>query len=353
MKSRKQLSMYICLLILALIVSGFLFSHNIIQNRKLGESGKNLASQVVTLDQAGADELKKNREEILAIVHKENPKVALAELAHRMDTTPIVFRYCHSIAHDIGHKGYDKYKNFTEALKYEDSVCSDGYLHGVIEEHFGELSDTTKILAEMKNICIGIREIARCYHGVGHAVMYYTKNDLPKAIEICSSYSAKTRSRGNCYEGMFMENFLSDEVDHPSKYVDKNNPFFPCPTEPSGLKSFCYFYAPIYYLGQNNDDYAKALAWCGTAEKAGVFACVRGVGSLMMKYHINDPKFSEKICDGAPAGQISACIDGMVSYYLTFYDHVSIAKKMCSEMEKGNQGACNRGVARKAFLFID
>jgi hypothetical protein len=190
--------------------------------------------------------IEQNTKELLAIIDTQNPRAALLELANRMKTNPVVFRYCHGIAHEIGHKGYSKYGNFTKALQYQNSICSDGYLHGVIEQHFSRITNTAKILSEMKTICAETgKEIGRCYHGVGHGVMYYTENDLPKAIAICNSYTTNKRAKGNCLEGVFMENFLSDEVNHPSKYVDSRNPFTPCPSEPNSLKPFCYFYAPF------------------------------------------------------------------------------------------------------------
>src|SRR5258708_416975 len=289
---------------------------------------------------------------IIKIVDTKDPLAALNELNSQMKTDKEIFKNCHGIAHEIGHRAYDKYKNFAEAMKYQNVVCSDGYLHGVIEQRFFYAKNPEAILSDMKTVCDGVKESGRCYHGVGHGLMYYFANDLPKVLDVCDKY--KNAAQGRCYEGAFMENFLSDAVIHPSVYLDSKNSLYPCPTELSRYKSYCYFYAPIYYLSLHSNYYAAALEWCTTAEKVGVPECIRGVGSLAMKYNIDQPKAVEAICNRAKnKQQTSSCIDGMVSYYLTFYDHLSKAIDMCATMELKNQPACNAAVDRRSKLFLN
>ncbi len=81
---------------------------------------------------------------------------------------------------EIGHAAYEKYDDFGKAMKYQDELCSSGYVHGVIEERFAQSGD---ILTDMKTMCADYRAGGylqwQCYHGIGHGVMYYTSNDLP------------------------------------------------------------------------------------------------------------------------------------------------------------------------------
>ncbi len=287
------------------------------------------------------DQYTKNINDLFKIVDEQDPTAALEELQHRMDTDPYVFKNCHAMAHEIGHAGYKKYNDFVKAMSYQLPTCSDGYLHGVIEARFAAVTD---IYGEMKKVCLPYKALAgRCYHGVGHGIMYYTANDLPKALTICESY--KGMSRGRCYEGVFMENFISGTKAHPSTYLDPKNPMYPCPSERSVYKDYCYFYAPYYFLRLSDNDYAAAIKWCATAEKGYANACVRGVGSIAMKFNIKDPKAVEKICDTAATGSAkAACIDGMVSYYMTFYADFGKLREMCTTLEKQNQAACYVGV---------
>jgi hypothetical protein len=295
-----------------------------------------------------ADPYTKNLNELLKLVDDQDPRMALAELQHRMDTDSYMFQNCHAMAHEIGHEAYKKYNDFVTALSYEDVTCSDGYLHGIIEERF---SNVTDIYGEMKKVCAGYTKgLDRCYHGVGHGVMYYTANDLPRALQICKTYKGFAQKR--CNEGVFMENFISGSKEHPSKYLDPKNITYPCPEQSLGYKDFCYFYVPYYFLHLHNYDYTAAAAWCSTVESGYVSTCVRGVGSIAMKYHIKDPKYVEAICDTSVPSAHSACISGMVSYYLTFTSNLAEVSKMCTLLEPANKIFCDNAVKQRENKFI-
>ncbi len=301
---------------------------------------------------ANRSQLQHNINELLALVDTHNPRLALQELAKRMQVNSEVFKNCHGIAHTIGHEAYKKYRDFVIALQYQDSVCSDGYLHGIIEERFSYATSVTALAKEMSTIChSAVVAAGRCYHGVGHGLMYFTGNDLPQAIHLCGRYKGAPQSR--CFEGVFMENFISDDIIHPSSYRSKEALFYPCPTEPSGLKSYCYFYVPYFYRSLHGNDYSQALAWCTTAERAGVLPCIRGVGSLVMKNHLDQPSYAEHVCSQLPTKQAPYCIDGMVSYYLTFYDHLDLAENMCDHLAVSNQPACRSAIVHRDKLFAD
>lgn len=289
------------------------------------------------------DSYTKNINELLKIVDDKDPRAALVELQHRMDTDPYVFQNCHAMAHEIGHESYKKYNDFLTALSYEEVTCSDGYLHGIIEGRFAHITD---IFGEMKTVCAGYTKgLDRCYHGVGHGVMYYTANDLPKALTICKAYTGMARKR--CNEGVFMENFISGSKEHPSKYLDPTNISYPCPEQSVGYKDYCYFYVPYYFLHLHAYDFKAAVAWCSTVESHYVNTCVRGVGSIAMKYTIKDPKYVEGICDTSVPNARSSCISGMVSYYLTFTNQLKDVAQMCTTLEPPNKLSCNRAVKLK------
>ncbi len=334
----KRDTKYILFLVIVIsTICGFYFY----KHSKTSENSKapsTLTNQVL--------EIRKNSEELVAIVDKEDPLKALQELQHRMDTDPVVFTNCHELAHQIGHEAIKKYRVFGNALEYLDTTCSDGYLHGIMEETFGEeTADITALTKQMQTLCDGMGGLTkRCFHGVGHAMMYYTENNLPEALNLCGKLSGIT-ARGKCYEGTYMQNFLTDSNSHQSQYVDFKNPILPCQTAPEKYKPYCYFYVPIFYLGQNNADYAKTIAWC--EREAGNYAgtCVRGVGSLMVKYKIKEPKFGESLC--ATSQHVEDCIAGMASYGLTFYAHVNdVLENICEQMDETHKNMCVKDLAK-------
>jgi hypothetical protein len=127
---------------------------------------------------------------------------------------------------------------------------------------------------------------------------------------------------------------------------------YPCKQEAGRYKSYCYFYAPYYFLRLNNNDFKAAIAWCSTAERGYDATCVRGVGSIAMKFNLRDPKYVESICDAATSSTEPSCISGMASYYLIFNYHASKASEMCTSLEPKNQAECNNAVKLKPTKFF-
>ena len=140
--------------------------------------------------------------------------------------------------HEIGRAAYEKYGAFGEAMKYQDEICNAGYLHGVIESR---LSRSTDVFADMKTMCEeyppGRLLSGDCYHGLGHGVMYYTANDLPRSLEMCDAFE-KSFGRSNCISGVFMENFNADQKLHLSAYLKESDPFFLARSRQNATRAF-------------------------------------------------------------------------------------------------------------------
>jgi hypothetical protein len=167
------------------------------------------------------------REELYTLVEQENPRAALDRMRALMKEDPELLRSCHPFMHQIGRRAYARYGSFAEAAQYRDDICNSGYLHGAIEAHFLTVSDP---VAAMRTICEGYEPNRypswQCYHGVGHGVMFFKKNDLPAALALCGEY-ASSFARGTCANGAYMENFNTHEQMHPTRYVNPDDPFFP------------------------------------------------------------------------------------------------------------------------------
>ncbi len=273
----------------------------------------------------------------------------MALVSERIETNVWLANHCHALVHEIGHVAYKKYQKLNEALQYQDSICNSGYMHGVIEEYFVNVTD---VFATLKTMCVGL-DTGRCYHAVGHGLMYYTGNNLPKSLDYCSSLKGGD-AVSFCGQGVFMENFNTDLKLHPSEYLDAKDPFYPCPSQKEKFKLGCYYYAPTFYLAQHKDDYTAGLAWCHTAEENYRGACARGLSSRATKAHIKnlkDLKFVEELCMKGSALLRSDCIDGMVGFYINHFDSVAKGKELCATLLKENQNACIIGVDRRLKMF--
>lgn len=293
------------------------------------------------------------KERYLNLTIDQSPKAALDKLREETKTDDKLLRSCHAVVHEIGRKSYEEYQDFGEALKYQDEICNSGYLHGVIESHFSNSAD---IFSSLKNVCEGYsvdRYIGwECYHGVGHGLMYYTSNDLPRSLNLCESLNGKAKLLA-CVNGIFMENFNTDQKLHPSKFLRKSNPFYPCNEQNSKYKDDCYLYAPTFYLSLHKNEYTQALKWCRNAEKDYISACISGVGSQAIKENINNPKFVEYICNQGNRQEINSCLWGMVSLYTNHYGSLDQAKSLCNQLEMANRSICREFVNSRSTLFTN
>lgn len=284
------------------------------------------------------------------LIKNETPTASLSALQILMDKYPSVSRSCHGLVHEIGHETYAEHNDFAAAMAYRDDICGSGFLHGVIESHFAKVDN---VFQEMDTIChvyTTLNEKAKCYHGVGHGIMFYTENDLPGSVIYCDRYSEK-EARVRCAEGVFMENFNTEQKDHVSQYLDEQNPASICETQPSLYKGTCYYYAPLHYLSLHIDGYTEALTWCATLEKEYQAICASGVGSRAIKQHITNPRFVEKVCKSGTKAQFTSCLDGMVSYYLVHVDSLNKAKDMCFTLGQSSQQACEWSVMYREDFF--
>jgi hypothetical protein len=202
------------------------------------------------------------RDEVVAKLGGTDPAQALTLLQQIVDQHPDIARICHPIAHDLGHAALEKYAyDFKKAVSFQDGVCGNGYLHGVVEHAVLHAPDPQQAL---HTLCAPELD-GSCLHGIGHGAMFVADMDLPKALAFCDWFKQPTQ-RTSCAEGVFMQNF---EVGVPgvktSSWLKPADPKYPCAQQAHRYQGSCYYYAPQYYLALHADKYADGLVWCRTA----------------------------------------------------------------------------------------
>lgn len=190
----------------------------------------------------------------------------------------------------------------------------------------------------------------KCFHGLGHGPMFFSENDLESSLRYCKTLSEGFQ-RIQCAEGVFMENFETGESVHPSASLHADNPFFPCRAQQDPYKGVCAFYAPRSYIAKHPGDYAGALQWCERVPTVSRSACIKGVGSVAMKEHIDEPLLSERVCDGADASERRYCIEGFVSYRTVRFASVSKGRELCAMLQPGNRASCEN-IAQESMPFF-
>lgn len=291
------------------------------------------------------------KDELFSLMAAKDARAALDALHERVETDGPTARSCHLLAHELGQKAYGTYGDFAKALSFNRSMCNSGYLHGIIE---ARLKGSVDVFADMKTLCNAYAEGSfagwECYHGVGHGLMFYTDNDLPRSIAACDAYETDFK-RSNCANGVFMENFNSDQKLHRSAWL-KDNSFYPCGEQEERHKGSCYFYAPEHYLFIHKNDYQSALAWCRGAETP-VYesVCVQNVAGNAIVQHIKNPKGVESLCMSAPEHQKTPCLAGMVSLYINHFGALAPARELCGQLEPENRSLCAAVVKQNEPLF--
>lgn len=284
--------------------------------------------------------------------NEDTPRSELLSLRESMKVDRNSARNCHPRAHEVGRNAYAKFESFEKAAQFQDSVCNSGYIHGVIESH---LKDSEDIQRDLRELCAAPFKSTfdgwQCFHGVGHGVMYYTNNNLPLSIQYCLSLP-DTFSQQNCANGVYMENFSSDENLHPSEFVKDDELFYPCNSEKLPFKSDCYYYAPIKILSKNGNDYSKAFENCLTTEKEVQSYCIAGVSGQAVKDNFDDFFKVDKICAEGPTLYLSSCIHSMVSMYFNMLGGIGEGEKICRLLADDHKKYCLEEVESKREEFI-
>lgn len=249
--------------------------------------------------------------ELQRIIDTDSPVAALNWLDGMQRTDIKIARSCHGLTHETGRRAYKKYQNFSTALASGNSndVCANGFVHGVIEGHFALVTD---VYAEVASVCAPTDY--SCVHGIGHGLMYFTNNDIPKSLDVCYTLGDWTLI-GLCSEGTYHENYETNSREHTSKFLNPDDPFGVC-RESWGIPGSCYYYGARYLVRVFQDDYARALSYCETNVPAEFqYTCARGVGSILVRQNIQSPQAVLSACVSAPASLVNGCIYGATIYH--------------------------------------
>lgn len=284
-------------------------------------------------------------EELEVLVKEEDPSAAFLLFRSVLEEEPDLASLCHGLSHEIGHAAYEKY-GFDDAFRFEDDFCGSGYIHGIVETHLDRIHD---IETALPTICP--TDSRKCFHGVGHGIMYKTNNDLPYAVSLCNKFN-QSFQRIQCAEGVFMEHFETDTRFHKSALLDPEDPFVACRGQNPVDEGVCALYAPRYFLSLHKGAYQDLISWCMNDVPTGPRdACIKGVGSAAMKFFIASPLLAEDVCMHVQEEKRHYCIEGMTSYYVVHYASAQKGEELCPDLLRENQSSCVKIVveSREAY----
>ena len=221
------------------------------------------------------------------------------------ETREELISICHEETHYLGRGEYQTVKDIKDVFSSCNHSCLGGCYHGAVEGYFIEKNITidgendSQVAKEMPTLCGQQKDYqtpqqhTECLHGLGHAVMFLTENDLIRSLKLCDNLKTKSE-QDLCYTGAFMANVDGENSqDHPSKYFKRGDDLYPCTILDKKYLDMCYTYA---VLQPHQTDLEKTINICKQVPNEFQLACFRTMGRDRV-YNTDDEEEMKKECD--------------------------------------------------------
>lgn len=152
------------------------------------------------------------------------PVESIFPVIREIQKEDLSYRFCHVLAHKLGENEVTRNTDAWVRLMHKnppDSLCSNGYIHGIIVGRFHKdelLPDQiAAIEPELARACETgddwhptDLDKAMCYHGMGHVLTFITGANMPLASSYCKKIAVKESGEDysqTCISGVFMQIF--------------------------------------------------------------------------------------------------------------------------------------------------
>ncbi len=280
-----------------------------------------------------------------AIAH--GTRFALLLLEKRKLTDSVLATNCHQATHEIGRVAYKEYGSIGSAYTEADYTCWGGYLHGVVEASMRGRNIADVSASELRSMCSEVKgndsksfEYFSCVHGIGHALMFVSNNDLLTSLTHCDDLLNSWEIR-QCANGAFMQNMFSNFNEHVSEFATKDDLHYPCNVVREDEQDICYQVQSKLIIDGLGGDFGKALQFCGelissTSSKA----CASGVGAGVSIYSAYRPQRIVKLCSLAHGELVESCLYGALTNLEGVVGDTSLGEKVCSFVPAEKKQSC-------------
>ncbi|HEY2987529.1 MAG TPA: hypothetical protein VGL11_07370 [Candidatus Binatia bacterium] len=262
------------------------------------------------------------------------------------DSDPALKLSCHPVVHALGREIFRIKGNIHDSFLACDQTCHSGCYHGAVERFLrgdaqgGRHVTQSEIMSKAAAACDAKapqRVYFQCLHGLGHALMYFTENQLDKSLQGCDSLPDGW-SRESCYGGVFMENVFSSNPE--IRNVSATDYHHPCNQIDAKYRGACYL-MQTWRMEEMGLTTERLFEECA---KAGPFAtqCALSIGrdlSNIARGGANRPA-AEK-CERGQGESRRACIRGVVYALIDNTWDNSYAAPFCSALRDEDVTYCN------------
>lgn len=304
---------------------------------------------------------------ILQTLERDGVRGAVARLEYLVAAPNSLWpQSCHEVAHYLGQLGWRQVKSLEEAVTVGTVSCSFGYFHGMLESMGTYLDDET-FAEQILTVCPMLAATffpndgagsagpgRECVHGIGHASMWRTNEDLIRAVPVCSALRLDL-DREECIAGATMSWIFARE----QARVEGTERDLPLPRVATPLE-LC---APPYgeatpgcvegaLTGTTFEEYDTAVKWC--AERRALAATCASTLVRRLVYWENSKiddlvDAAQSLCQelATDAYLSSTCIERLSWLHIHRGREYVKTRALCA---RANQlDACLRGIA----LFYD
>jgi hypothetical protein len=266
---------------------------------------------------AGAECLDKLFREML---RTRSTAEALALIRRFEQEDPELRRDCHPVVHAVGRETFRLKGNIHDSFSACDQTCHSGCYHGSVERFLrGDdlYAQTNKhpSQSELKQKAASAcdptqpaRLYFQCLHGLGHALLYFSRYQLTTSLEACDALS-QDWSRRACYGGVFMENVFNATPE--LRDLSPTDYHYPCNRVADRYRADCYVMqtSRMVEMGLATDEVFRECA------KAGPFHadCALSVGrDLSNEVRLGETESVAGKCEMVQGDSRLACIRGVV-----------------------------------------
>ena len=282
-----------------------------------------------------------------------------------IESVHTIFPSCHSEGHDMGKVVYSKIGNIGDAMRTCDDACYSGCMHGVLMEAFttpdpGEHEhdegvkenhrhiELPDIKEKINTLCTSedissLYKEGDCLHGVGHALMYLSDYNVPKAIEYCDLFPEGPKAY-YCATGAYMEYVsVMDEKDATTQSVH-----YPC--DEGKYPAACFRYKMVHVVIRHylaNRKYGKLVNDCLALEPHYRRACFHGLGNAHNGYIVLNRVNFDDVCAFGDKNDQYMCLEGAIERMAKY--HPNEAKQACNQLSGWKNELCILGLERKMY----
>ena len=286
----------------------------------------------------------------------------------------------HMIAHALGRFAIANNGHDPAVLTQCTPAFESGCYHGVLEGYMMSLPkvDPTAV----SGMCAsydkpGASRVTtlECAHGLGHGFLEHYGYALAPSLQGCDTF-ASPELRGECYDGVFMENSMQGlgmprmnvgdsavamqmgDMKRMDADKDQMTRFrasdlqFPCDSVATAYQPSCWSYQPLVIVNLTHANFDKTLDACATAPAASQARCYQGYGKQSMAWFGWDEHRVISTCSRAGA-HVDDCLAGGVEALIDREQSDAGALRFCDAVPAASRDKCIAAAHARAADVLD